>query len=96
MAHCDVKPENILLTAGGERAVLTDFGLAVAVDDGADAATAAADAAAQLRCGTWYFTPPELLHTVLPSAAGTARQRLCRADFWALGCVVLFNLLSGS
>lgn len=93
VAHCDVKPENILLTAGGERAVLTDFGLAVAVGDGADAATAGA--AAQLRCGTLYFTPPELLHAVLPGAAGTARTRLCRADFWALGCV-LFELLSGS
>jgi serine/threonine protein kinase len=78
IVHRDIKPSNILLTGDG-RAMLTDFGVARALDDPKLTQTG-------LTVGTPYYMAPE-------QAAGR-RQVDGRADLYALG-VVLFQLVTG-
>lgn len=72
LIHRDVKPSNILLNEGVERAVLTDFGLARATDD------------ANLTCsgfhpGTPHYMSPEQVRGEAIDA---------RSDLFGLGCVL--------
>jgi tRNA A-37 threonylcarbamoyl transferase component Bud32/tetratricopeptide (TPR) repeat protein len=88
VVHRDVKPENILLSAG--TAVVTDFGIAKALDaartrgDGTGGTTQLTQAG--LVIGTPLYMAPE-------QAAGEGGAD-GRADLYALGCV-LFELLTG-
>jgi tRNA A-37 threonylcarbamoyl transferase component Bud32/tetratricopeptide (TPR) repeat protein len=82
--HRDIKPANILLEGppgAGLRAVVTDFGLARALDTSA--------AAGQTRIGTLLGTPeymaPELLRGAEPSI---------RSDLYSFG-VVLYQMATG-
>ncbi|MFD3507991.1 protein kinase [Nocardia sp. NPDC058666] len=81
LLHRDVKPANILLGegVGGERVLLTDFGIAKAVDEGT-ALTQTGALVATLR-----YAAPEQLDG---RGAGTA------SDQYSLGCT-LFHLLAG-
>lgn len=72
LVHRDVKPSNILLEKGVERAVLTDFGLARAVDDVSLTRVNAIT-------GTPEYMSPE-------SARGEAVDS--RSDLFSLGCVL--------
>jgi serine/threonine protein kinase/alpha-tubulin suppressor-like RCC1 family protein len=85
LLHRDVKPANILLTAGREAyesewVFLTDFGIAKATDE----AVALTETGAVL--ATFAFASPEQIE---------GRRLDARADIYALGCV-LYKLLTGS
>lgn len=90
LLHRDVKPANILLTAGDEddddleRVFLTDFGVSKAIGDAADrisSMTSTGSIVATLD----YASPEQIRGEVLDQ----------RTDIYALGCV-LYKLLTGS
>lgn len=72
LVHRDVKPANILLEKGVERAVLTDFGLACAADD-------VAMTRYGIIAGTPQYMSPE-------QARGDSLDG--RSDLFSLGCVL--------
>jgi tRNA A-37 threonylcarbamoyl transferase component Bud32 len=72
LVHRDVKPANILLEKGVERAVLTDFGLARAADD-------VTLTRYGIIAGTPQYMSPE-------QAQGEVID--CRSDLFSLGCVL--------
>jgi hypothetical protein len=74
LVHRDVKPSNILLEETVERAVLTDFGLARAIDDASLTHTG-------VLAGTPHYMSPE-------QATGDAIDH--RSDLFSLGAVLYF------
>lgn len=74
LVHRDVKPSNILLDGSVERALLTDFGLARAVDDASITRTG-------MIAGTPQYMSPE-------QARGGSVD--ARSDLFSLGCVLYF------
>jgi serine/threonine protein kinase/tetratricopeptide (TPR) repeat protein len=81
VVHRDIKPENILFQAG--HALVTDFGVALAVSAAGDARLTEAG----LAIGTPAYMSPE-------QAMGEGAVD-ARADVYALGCV-LFEMLAGA
>jgi len=82
VVHRDIKPDNILLDAQSGRPMVTDFGIARAVSDGADARLTATGIA----IGTPAFMSPE------QSAGDRALDG--RSDLYSLG-VVAYQMLCG-
>jgi tRNA A-37 threonylcarbamoyl transferase component Bud32 len=80
VVHRDIKPENILLSGG--KAMVTDFGIARAVNSAGDQALTELGVA----LGTPAYMSPE--------QAGGSDYVDGRADIYALACV-LFEMLSG-
>src|SRR5919106_4990065 len=80
--HRDIKPDNILLEADTGRAMVTDFGIARAVQEGQDARLTATGVA----IGTPAFMSPE-------QAAGD-KEIDGRSDLYSLG-VVAYQMLTG-
>jgi hypothetical protein len=74
LVHRDVKPANILLENSVERAILTDFGLARAIDDASLTRTG-------ILAGTPHYMSPE-------QAQGNAVDH--RSDLFSLGAVLYF------
>jgi serine/threonine protein kinase len=74
IVHRDVKPSNILLD--GDRALLTDFGIARGPDD------VALTAEGKL-IGTYAYMSPETVRGAAPTT---------QADIWALGATIYFAL----
>jgi eukaryotic-like serine/threonine-protein kinase len=74
LVHRDVKPANILLENSVERAILTDFGLARAIDDASLTRTG-------ILAGTPHYMSPE-------QARGNAVDH--RSDLFSLGSVLYF------
>jgi eukaryotic-like serine/threonine-protein kinase len=81
--HCDIKPENIMLTPSGQAKVL-DFGLARNLQRGDGAATRDTRAGSAF-VGTLPYMAPEVLEEKEPDA---------RADIFSLG-VVSYEALAG-
>ena len=85
VAHRDIKPENVLLSGGA--AVVTDFGIAKAVNAARnDAGTSATLTMTGAGIGTPAYMSPE-------QAAGDPRTDH-RADIYAFGCLA-YELLTG-
>lgn len=87
VVHRDIKPENVLLNDG--IAMISDFGVAKALDDASDAA---------LRRGRRVTTVSMVLGTpdyMAPEQIGSAHVVDHRADLYAFGCVA-YELLSGA
>jgi len=74
LVHRDVKPSNILLEEAVDRAILTDFGLARAIDDASLTHTG-------VLAGTPHYMSPE-------QATGDAIDH--RSDLFSLGAVLYF------
>ena len=74
LIHRDIKPANILLQTGGQKIVITDFGLAQAVDDVGLTSTG-------LVAGTPHYMSPEQCNGTPVTAA---------TDLFGLGCVMYF------
>ena len=74
LIHRDIKPANILLQTGGQKVVITDFGLAQAVDDVGLTSTG-------LVAGTPHYMSPEQCNGQSVTAA---------TDLFGLGCVMYF------
>ncbi|MFE3457553.1 protein kinase [Nocardiopsis aegyptia] len=79
--HRDVKPANIMLTEGGTRPVLTDFGIANLADGGATALTGTGTI-----LGTAAYAAPERLDRDETTAV---------SDLWSLGAT-LYAALAGT
>jgi len=82
VVHRDIKPDNILLQSGDGRVLVTDFGIARAVTEGADARLTATGMA----IGTPAYMSPE-------QSTGD-RQIDGRSDLYSLG-VVAYQMLCG-
>ena len=82
VVHRDIKPDNILLEKDDGRAIVTDFGIARAIQEGADSRLTATGVA----IGTPAYMSPE-------QAAGD-REIDGRSDLYALG-VVGYQMLVG-
>ncbi len=82
VVHRDIKPDNILLNKEDGRAMVTDFGIARAISDGADSRLTATGVA----IGTPHYMSPE-------QCAGD-RDVDGRADLYSLG-VVGYLMLTG-
>nr|MCU0636977.1 serine/threonine protein kinase [Gemmatimonadaceae bacterium] len=88
VVHRDIKPENILLSAG--TAVVTDFGIAKAIDAARTRGDGAEEATPLTQTGLIIGTPVYMA----PEQAGGEAGTDGRIDLYALGCV-LFELLAG-
>lgn len=87
VVHRDIKPENVLLNDG--IAMISDFGVAKALDDASDAA---------LRSGRRVTTVSTMLGTpqyMAPEQINAAHVVDHRADLYAFGCVA-YELLTGA
>lgn len=85
VVHRDVKPENIMLSGGA--AVVTDFGVAKALEDAQGTGADAMRASRGFAVGTPLYTPPE------QAAADPATDH--RADLYALAYVA-YEMLAGA
>ena len=83
IVHRDIKPENILIERATGRAVVTDFGIARAIEKAADILSVTSTG---LTVGTPTYMSPE--------QAAADRNIDGRSDIYSLGCV-LYEMLAG-
>jgi serine/threonine protein kinase len=99
MVHRDIKPDNLMLTSEGGRAIIKilDFGLAKATSEQIAAgpevrgSSQAVDGEASLTRTGWMLGTPDF---VAPEQIKDAQKADIRADIYSLGCS-LYYLLAG-
>lgn len=81
--HCDLKPENIMCAANGQRLIIGDFGLSV-TEKNINVKTC---------IGSSYYMPPERLITANTNMEydGNTTYPADKGDIWSL-CIILINL----
>ena len=84
IVHRDIKPGNILIERESGRAVVTDFGIARAIERAADISTVTSTG---FTLGTPTYMSPE--------QAGAEKEIDGRSDIYSLGCV-LYEMLAGT
>jgi serine/threonine-protein kinase len=84
IVHRDIKPDNILVERTSGRALVTDFGIARAIERAADIVSVTSTG---LTLGTPTYMSPE--------QASAEKHIDGRSDIYSLGCV-LYELLAGS
>jgi serine/threonine protein kinase len=84
IVHRDIKPDNILIERDSGRAVVTDFGIARAIERAADISTVTSTG---FTLGTPTYMSPE--------QAGAEKEIDGRSDIYSLGCV-LYEMLAGT
>ena len=82
VAHCDIKPENILVSTGDSNITYIDFG--ASCKDGDDYVVKCGDI-----CGTPTFAGPEIL------TCERNFEDMKQLDIWALG-LVIWECVAGS
>jgi serine/threonine protein kinase len=91
VVHRDIKPDNILLTAGSDRAMVTDFGIARAVDDAPTDPHGVAAGTRLTATGVAMGTPAYMS----PEQCAGDRVIDGRSDLYALG-VLGYHMLTGA
>ncbi|KAH3676116.1 hypothetical protein WICMUC_002413 [Wickerhamomyces mucosus] len=80
--HCDIKPENIMVSSNGSKLIIGDFGLA----------TQCEFINSKICVGSSYYMPPERLCQLNHNLSSSIEYPSNKGDLWSLS-IILINLI---